>query len=355
MTKKKVTVLMPVYNGEKYLNEAIDSILNQTYKNFDFLIINDGSTDSSEEIITSYIDSRIISVKNEKNLGLIRTLNKGLGMINTEYVIRMDADDISLPKRIEKQVKFMDENKNIAVSGTWIKTFMKGSILTRKNRTRNSPSALRTELFFKCSIMHPTVIMRNNLIKNNEYYYGEEFETVEDFALWQKISVKHDVSNIPEILLKYRLVSSGITMQAEKNKQKRDLAHIKVYRQAFTLSGISFTEEDLFLYRKFLTYDLFSLSDKIENLFKFLIKIKNHIVLKEKRFDEMVFQKNIKDIFLKNIAKFNLPISDARAVNSMFFENYLDLNIFDAMKLVFYKVYFILENLRGSHNVKKTN
>ena len=110
MSKPLVSVLMAVYNGEKYLLEAIESILNQTYTNFEFLIINDGSTDSTEEIILSYSDQRIRYIKNEQNLKLIASLNKGLDLAKGKYIARMDADDISLPDRLEKQVNFLERN-----------------------------------------------------------------------------------------------------------------------------------------------------------------------------------------------------------------------------------------------------
>ncbi len=116
--KPRVTVLMSVYNGEKYLREAIDSILNQTFKDFEFLIIDDGSTDSSADIIRSYTDFRIRLIQNEKNIGLTRSLNKGLKLAKGEYIARMDVDDISLPIRFEKQVSFLDKYEDVKLVGS---------------------------------------------------------------------------------------------------------------------------------------------------------------------------------------------------------------------------------------------
>ena len=106
----EITVLMPVYNGEKYLRPAIESILNQTFSDFEFLIINDGSTDNSESIILSYKDERIRYVKNENNLKLIKTLNKGIDLARGKYIARMDADDISLPTRLEREIEYMESH-----------------------------------------------------------------------------------------------------------------------------------------------------------------------------------------------------------------------------------------------------
>src|ERR1017187_7276972 len=118
-----ITVLMPVYNAAPFLREAIDSILNQTFKNFELLIINDGSTDNCEEIILTYKDPRIRYIKNETNIKLISTLNKGIKLSKGKYIVRMDADDISFPDRIEKQVNYMETNPAIALCGTWFSSF----------------------------------------------------------------------------------------------------------------------------------------------------------------------------------------------------------------------------------------
>ena len=113
-----VSVVMPVYNGEKYLRESIDSILNQTYTDYEFIIVNDGSNDKTEEIILSYNDNRIRYIKNEKNLQIVKSLNRGIELAKGRYIARMDADDISLPRRFEKQITFMENNLEIGVCGT---------------------------------------------------------------------------------------------------------------------------------------------------------------------------------------------------------------------------------------------
>ena len=121
----KVSVLMPAYNSEAFVAEAIESILNQTYTDFEFIIINDGSTDKTAEIIDEYAknDSRIKFINNHKNQGLIAVLNQGLDLCTGEYVARMDSDDISMPQRFEKQVQYMDEHQEVGILGTWIDFF----------------------------------------------------------------------------------------------------------------------------------------------------------------------------------------------------------------------------------------
>ena len=113
MENPRVTALMSVFNGDKYLSEALESILNQTFTNFEFLIINDGSNDRTEDILKSYDDVRIRIINNDNNMGLAKSLNKGLRIARGEYIARMDADDISLPTRLARQVEFLDKNKHV--------------------------------------------------------------------------------------------------------------------------------------------------------------------------------------------------------------------------------------------------
>lgn len=205
----KVTVLMPVYNGEKYVAEAIESILKQTFTDFEFLIINDGSTDSSEEIIKSYNDARIRLVNNEINLKLIATLNKGLELAQGEYIARMDCDDISLPERLAKQVEFMDKHPEVGVCGAWVETIglKSGDIW----RYPSESQEIAARLFFRNAFAHPTVMLRSSLFRQHSLYYNPEYLHVEDFALWQQCRPLFSLANIPHVLLKYRIVPTSIT------------------------------------------------------------------------------------------------------------------------------------------------
>ena len=201
----QVTVLMSVYNGQKYLREAIDSILNQTFKDFEFLIIDDGSTDSSAEIIRSYTDPRIRLIRNEKNIGLTRSLNKGLKLAKGEYIARMDADDISLPERFEKQVRFLDENKNVAViSSSVILVDSCGREVERWMLATDSDEIKRFFLRDQNQIAHPFSMYRKKCVEKVGMY-REEFEAAQDFDLWMRMIEQYDIANIREPLGRYRV------------------------------------------------------------------------------------------------------------------------------------------------------
>lgn len=204
-----VSVVMPVYNGEKYLKEAIDSILNQTFTDFELLLINDASTDNSEKIINSYNDSRIIYIKNEQNLGLIKTLNKGLDLAKGEFIARMDQDDISRPDRFAKQIALFESNPEIGVCGTWFTLFREN----HEDNTIQHPEyndSIKIGLLTSCFIGHPTVMMRKKALEN--YRYDVNYQAAEDFELWTRLIRVTKFYNIQESLLKYRFHNSNISV-----------------------------------------------------------------------------------------------------------------------------------------------
>lgn len=213
----KISVVMPVYNGEKYIKEAIDSILSQTFPDFEFIIINDCSTDNTESIIKSYNDSRIRYIKNEKNLGVAESLNKGLDVAKGEYITRMDADDISLPERFEKQISFMDRHKNIAVSGCAIERF---GAIGGKAYNEYSKEKIRIGFLFRSCIFHPTVMMRRSVMEIENYRYDVHFDKVEDYELWTRILPKYDICSIKSVLLKYRVHSGQVTQNYSQMHKK---------------------------------------------------------------------------------------------------------------------------------------
>jgi len=200
----KVTVLMPVYNGVKYLAESIESILNQTFTDFEFIIIDDCSTDDSYKIIESYKDKRIRLFRNETNSRVAETLNKGMKLAQGEYIARMDADDVSLPERLAKQVGFLDKNKDIDIVGSWVKVI--GDDHEYVWKYESDPEKLRTKIFFNCSMAHPTVMMRRKAMMDNGFMYNNM--GVEDFDLWARACEKVKMSNINEVLLNYRINAS---------------------------------------------------------------------------------------------------------------------------------------------------
>ncbi len=206
---KLVSVIMPAYNAEKYIAQAIESILGQTYKDFELIIINDCSCDRTEEIILSYDDPRIVYVKNEQNLGVAKTLNVGLEIAKGEYIARMDADDMSLPQRFAKQVAFLNANEDVAVLGTNVETFNEtGTICTGWSAT--DPEQMKVDMLFACGLAHPSVMMRTNVIRQLGGY-APDYHGLEDYELWCRVLEKHQITTLPDILLRYRVHGGQVT------------------------------------------------------------------------------------------------------------------------------------------------
>lgn len=210
-----VSVVMPAYNSEKYIAEAIESILNQTYKNFEFIIVNDGSTDNTLKIIKKYAkkDKRIKVINNKENLKICKSLNRGITSSKGKYIARVDSDDISLPERFEEQVDFLEKNKEAGVVGADMQIF---NGLTKENisirKYEKTDEKLRKTIFFYSPFAHPAVMIRKRVLEDLGQY-NEEYHDCEDLELWFRIGSKYKFANINKILIKYRFHPNSITIK----------------------------------------------------------------------------------------------------------------------------------------------
>ena len=272
----EVTVIMSVYNGEKYLREAIESILNQTFNNFKYLIINDGSTDSSQEIILSYDDPRIVFVENEENIGLTNSLNKGLEIAEGKYIARMDADDISLPNRLKEQVNFMNKNLDVGICGTMAQFIdSKGKVLRSgyNEKVMRKDEDMKAQLLFRPCFLHPTVMFRLELIRSNGTMYTEiHGRYSQDYNLWYDLSYLCEFANIPRGLLKYRIHDQQLSRD-ERSQQLISSSNIKKIILSDFL-GNELTEEEKIKHTRISVAQYgsnLSEVDEAENWLKFLM------------------------------------------------------------------------------------
>jgi glycosyltransferase involved in cell wall biosynthesis len=216
----QVTVLMGVFNGAAYLRHAVDSILAQTFQDFEFLIINDGSTDDSRAILRSYADRRIRVIENEENIGLTRSLNRGLRLARADLIARQDADDVSHPARLEKQVAFMEANPEIVVVGTQARYINSRGGLIRVggwNKLR-SEFGVRWELMFNSPFVHTSVMFRHSVVWQIEGGYNESFITSQDFELWSRLSRRYRMCNLPDSLVDLRLHQDSMSANYSTEK-----------------------------------------------------------------------------------------------------------------------------------------
>ena len=277
---------MPVYNGAKYLHEAIKSILDQSFMDFEFLIINDGSTDDSEKIILSFKDPRIVFIKNESNMGLINSLNKGLKIAKGNYIARMDADDVALPQRLELQVKeFESDPKAIAVGSDY---FLLTEKRTSLKKNKNNSDYQKAVLFFSPCFCHPTVMMKNIFAEKN-LLYKRDYVHAEDYKLWTDLAALGEFKNVPQPLLKYRSHATQVSAQNHNTQlaiseriRKEYLAQLK-----FKLSDEQFAVLNIIGNNVFITS-----IDTLESIQSLLLH------LKEQNKENKAFNENSFNLFL---------------------------------------------------------
>lgn len=218
MTNPEITVLMPVYNGERFLKEAIESILNQTFENFEILIINDGSTDTSKEIITSYSDQRIRLVENTRNIGLAASLNNGLRMARGRLMARQDADDISLPHRFQCQTAYMKTHPDTVLLGTQGIDIDEKGICIGSLLKPESMGGIRWYLLFDNPFIHTSVMFHKDTVLNKLGGYDEDFPCAQDYDLWSRTACSYTAANLGEYLVQKRTTSGSITSQMARDE-----------------------------------------------------------------------------------------------------------------------------------------
>tara|TARA_B100000029_G_scaffold301281_1_gene294177 strand:- start:33804 stop:34880 length:1077 start_codon:yes stop_codon:yes gene_type:complete len=239
-----ITVLMSVYNGERYIQESIESILTQTYENFEFIIIDDGSKDKTKELIRSYDDKRIKFFVNKKNIGLTKSLNIGLKFSKGKYIARMDADDISLPDRLEKQVNYMNINKDIDICGSWAKTIGENFGEIRKYPVNHDE--IKCNLLFNNIMCHSSVMMREKIFSDGKVKYDPSILYAQDFEFFARLINTYIFANIPEVLIHYRIHENQI---AEKKKKEQSLIANTIITRQLNKINIKPTNKELSLHR----------------------------------------------------------------------------------------------------------
>lgn len=235
-----ISVVMSAYNAAPFLKECIDSILTQTFEDFELIVVDDGSTDHSVEIIQSYTDTRIRLIKSEHNY--IQSLNKGIGLAKGKYVARMDADDIMFPERLEEEFNFMEEHPDIDVCGSYVKVFNGQDIYSLPMPIKHNDIA--ATMVIQCPFYHPTVMLRMEKIRNLFFandkccLYDAQYKYGEDYALWVKL-LKHNFrfGGVPKALLYYRISNQQIT-SAHKDELNAFAKQVRIEMNVYAESVV---------------------------------------------------------------------------------------------------------------------
>lgn len=334
----KITVLMPVYNCELYVREAIDSILGQSFIDFEFLIIDDASTDCTVSLIKSYNDSRIQLIEKPINSGYTNSLNLGLQLAKGKYIARMDGDDISLPERFARQVAFLEANPAVILCGTWYSIIGSDRIV----KVPESHDAIKVALLKGNCFAHPSVMMRKLSLDVFQIVYDVSKEPAEDYDLWVRLVMKGRLYNLQEVLLDYRTHSNQVT---KKYSDKQKDSVMKTKRNLFNFLELDLLpEEDLVLNKVLNNGTAINFNDIY--VFK---KLQKKLLISDKKniFEPIGFKKSILDLetiitnsyFLKrNRFTPRIYFEYFRIKNLLNFKLNLNIEIKLAVKsLIFYK------------------
>lgn len=272
-----ISVVMSTYNRSSvFLRKSIESILCQTYADFEFIIIDDGSNNGTKEIIKSYNDPRIRLIVNEKNIGLTSSLNRGLDECRGEFIARMDDDDIAYPRRFEKQISFMRENPDVIVCGTWVECIDENGQLTGQkiqDRIENMDTYRIYLLFGNIpTIPHPSAMMNRRMILKYNLRYEPEYSLSEDYRLWLRCANSGKCAILPEILMKYRRHGGSVSLTKKRAQESVDFA---IMQLQFDALHLTLTDDIKSLHFHLLTRNK-SLEDKckisLKNWIKAIIK-----------------------------------------------------------------------------------
>jgi glycosyltransferase involved in cell wall biosynthesis len=243
-----VTVLMPLYNGEQYLREAIESILGQTFSEFELLVLDDGSTDAGPRIVRGYGDPRIRLLSNEENLGIAATLNRGIRLAGGRYIARMDCDDVSLPDRLRRQFDFMEGNPSVGVCGSRVRR-----IGAKKGiwKVKAGDAAIRSRLLFENAMAHPSVMIRKSVLDAKDLRYDPSLRCAQDYAFWVEIARHSRLANLEQVLVLYRVHADQIS---EAKKAEQRFAADRVRADQLKRLGIDPAPEELALHGNIACY-----------------------------------------------------------------------------------------------------
>lgn len=276
MNTLPLSVIMPVYNGEKYLEEAINSVLNQTFNDYELLIIDDGSTDHSVEIIKKFKDYRIRLIKNKGNQGIAYTRNVGLKEAKGEYLAWMDCDDLIEPDRFEIQINYLRKNKEVGICGTALTRFGEGK--PRISREYPDSNMIKAALLFYPAIRPATAMYRMKMIKEANLTYDLRLAVAEDYDFYFEASFHFQIINLDQVLYHYRSSESSIMkIYSERQKLLFDF-HKIIYSKAFKKLGISNLEKHFELHYRCSSTQVISLLSELKEIYEWLIfiQIKNN-------------------------------------------------------------------------------
>lgn len=285
--KPFISVLLPVYNCEKYIFEAVESILNQTYTHFELLIIDDCSTDATLQICKSFQDDRIVIIEKEKNSGYTNSLNYGISIAKGKYIARMDGDDISLPERFKKQVTFLEANEDVVLCGTWLSIIGSTNVI----KLPENHTDIKLGLLKGNCMAHPSVMIKKQILNELYVVYDILKEPAEDYDLWVRLLAIGKLHNLKEVLLNYRVHNMQVS---QKREQQQLESSLKSRIQMLEYLNYSFDNDELHLLKKIIASSILVTFNEIKSFL--ILKEKMILANADSVFDSNGIQKYLSDL-----------------------------------------------------------
>ena len=265
----KVSVVMAIHNGEAYLAQAVKSILTQIFQDFEFLIIDDASTDQSHKMLSGFTDERVRLIAHSHKLGLSSSLNKGIDLAQGEYIARMDHDDISIPERLKRQVDFLDTHKDVDVLGTWAQTLGLGREQTWRYPTEDED--IRSEFAFNSALVHSSVMLRKATFERLQARYDVSVSRAQDYELWTRVAPHIRFANLDSALILYRLHPDQVGSRHETEQQ--GIAD-KVRLREIERLGIKPSEDEVALHNRISRWEQIRGRAELEDLERWFLKLR---------------------------------------------------------------------------------
>jgi glycosyltransferase involved in cell wall biosynthesis len=287
MNRPMVSVVMPVFNAENYLEQAIESILNQSYTNLDIVIINDGSTDNSKNIILNFEDKRLRYFENPVNWGIVKTRNRCLEEARGKYIAVLDSDDIAFPERIKEQVEFLENNPDYGMCGSYFQTIDGNGKFLKNVRFPSNDKDARTYLIVHNCFCHSTIMMRSKLAKEFQYLAG--YDVAEDYLLWYEISKITKIINLPVYTTFYRVHQKNIS--TTKNNVMFGIVN-KINARILDDLNIKYSPEELEIHSNSLRYNdiFFKNKSEIQKLENWISKLYKEVKKNENLNARLLYQ-----------------------------------------------------------------
>lgn len=309
-----ISVVMSVFNGELFLKTAIESILDQNFTNFELIIVDDGSTDSSATIIRNFEDERIIFIQNGSNKGLVFSLNTAIRISKGKYIARFDADDISLSNRLEEQFNFLEKNPSVSLLGSNVQFIINGK-LANKMKLPSSNKAAKCRLLFNTTFVHPSVMLRSCILK--KYNYSPDLYPAEDYFLWTKIAQNHSIANLNKVLVYCRIHDNNIHLNTKEIVLKKiEIIYKDIFYHTF---NHLLTTENIEVHQCLCLYKRDFTPKKNKSIMKW-IKELEELNRKSKAFHKKVFNRQLSMIWINYTynyvrhGKYNINIFKSKLV-----------------------------------------